>query len=343
MKVDTYPKVCYCLTLIVIFVSSCASWEPGKKKRAEFKNKTVVIVGASSGFGRGVAEQLGRYHANVVLAARRTALLEEVAGNIVDAGGHACVVTTDVTKPDQLEHLLSVALDQFGSIDIWINDAGVAALGPFCDVPFEDHAKVLDVNLKGLMNGTYIALKQFQTQGYGTIVNLGSAESRIPLAYEASYAISKAAIRSLGISLNQELRLQQQKHIKIVTVQPWASDTPVWRHAANYTGHTPGMILMERPSSTINAIVRRSIRPRKEMPVGVKVHIAYFLHRICPGLVERMASNISNRYIQRAPSAPVTDGAVFKPMPSGNGVDDGVRDRIKEEKRMADKQAFEEK
>jgi len=320
------------LAMSVFFLSSCSVWEVGKKKREEFKNKTVVVVGASSGFGRGVAEKLGNYHANVVLAARRTELLEEVAGHIVDAGGHACVVTTDVTDPDQLEHLLSVALDQFGSVDIWVNDAGVAALGPFCDIPFQDHAKVIDVNLKGLMYGTYIALRQFQKQGYGTIVNLGSAESQIPLAYEVSYAVSKSAIRSLGISLNQELRLQRQKYIKIVTVQPWASDTPVWRHAANYTGHTPGMILMERPSSTINTIIRRSIRPRSETAVGAKVKVAYFFHRICPGLVERIASNISNSYIQKAPPAPVTDGAVFTPMQSGNGIDDGVRERIRKEK-----------
>jgi len=323
---------CCLIAIFVFFLPSCSVWEVGKKKREEFKNKTVVVVGASSGFGRGVAEKLGGYHANVVLAARRTELLEEVAGHIVDAGGHACVVTTDVTDPDQLEHLLTVALDQFGSIDIWINDAGVAALGPFCDIPFEDHAKVVDVNLKGLMNGTYVALRQFQAQGYGTIVNLGSAESQIPLAYEASYAVSKSAIRSLGISLNQELRLRRQKHIKIVTIQPWASDTPVWRHAANYTGHTPGMILMERPSFTINTIVRRSIRPRNEAPVGAKVKVAYFLHRICPRLVERIASNISNRYIQKAPQAPFTDGAVFTPMPSGNGIEDGVRERIRKEK-----------
>lgn len=317
----------------VIFVlSSCATWELGKKKRAEFSNKTIVVVGASSGFGRGVAEKLGSYHANVVLAARRTELLEEVAARIVDAGGYACVVTTDVIKPDQLEHLMDVALTQFGSIDIWINDAGVAALGPYCEVPYEDHAKVIDVNLKGLMNGTYLALRQFQKQGYGTIVNLGSAESEIPLAYEASYAVSKAAIRSLGLALNQELRLQQQAKIKIVTVQPWAADTPVWGHAANYTGHTPGMILMESPSPTINAIVRRSIRPRKEVHVGAKVTVAHCLHRICPGLVERIASNISHRYIRKAPAAPFTDGAVFKPMPSGNEIDDGVRRRIKKEK-----------
>lgn len=76
---------------------------------------------------------------------------------------------------------------------------------------------------------------------------MGSIESEVPLAYQASYAASKAGVRSLALSLSQELRLNGYKNIKIVTIEPWAVNTPLWRHADNYTGAEPKMLLMDEP------------------------------------------------------------------------------------------------
>lgn len=95
--------------------------------------KTYVVTGASSGFGRGVASRLGGLGANVVLAARRTELLEEVAREVRNAGGKALVVTTDVASPDDVERLMSATLARFGRVDVWINNAGVGATGRFED------------------------------------------------------------------------------------------------------------------------------------------------------------------------------------------------------------------
>ena len=89
---------------------SCATSGLSKKGRHAIQGKTYVIIGASSGLGRGVAEKLGQYHANVVLAARRTALLEEVATEIKNAGGHAIVVTTDISNEKNVRHLCDTAL-----------------------------------------------------------------------------------------------------------------------------------------------------------------------------------------------------------------------------------------
>src|SRR5690606_12730787 len=99
-----------------------------KRRREGLKNisgKTYVIVGASSGMGRGVAEELGKYNANVVIAARRDDLLEEVAENVRAAGGHALVVPMDISKEEEVQQVMSTALAEFGSIDVWINMAGV--------------------------------------------------------------------------------------------------------------------------------------------------------------------------------------------------------------------------
>ena len=115
-------------------------------------SKTYVVTGASSGIGRGVALKLAALRANVVLAARRTDVLEAVAAQMSAAGGTPLVVTTDVSRPDDMRRLAQATLARFERIDVWINNAGAGAIGRFEEIPIEDHARVADVNLKGVIS-----------------------------------------------------------------------------------------------------------------------------------------------------------------------------------------------
>ncbi|WP_247232280.1 SDR family oxidoreductase [Telluribacter sp. SYSU D00476] len=321
--------------LLCLFLSGCATSELGKAGQRKTAGKTFVIVGASSGFGRGVAEQLGAYKANVVLAARRADLLEEIAGKVRAAGGTALVVPMDISKPEDVQRLADEALKQYGDIDVWINMAGVGGIGRFWDIPLEDQARIVDINLKGVIYGSYAAIRQFRSQGYGTLINMGSVESNVPLAYHASYAATKGGILNLGQALNQELRLNGNRNIRVVTVEPWAVDTPFWRHAANYSGGTPRMAAMDPPSKVVNATIRASLHRRPERPVGWKAKGAWISHHLFPRFTERLSGNIIHKYqIRNAPPAPPTSGSVHEPMEAGRGVDDGVRQRMKEEKRQ---------
>jgi short-subunit dehydrogenase len=317
------------------FLCSCATCNPGTSAKRKIEGKTYVITGASSGLGRGVAEKLGACKANVVLAARRTELLEEIAEEIRKAGGTALVVTTDVSKPEEVEQLASAAQKKYGHIDVWMNNAGVISIGPFWDLPLEEQARVIDVNLKGVLYGSYSALHLFRTQGYGVLINTGSVDGEIPLAYQATYSATKAAIHSLGISLNQELRLQKNKRINVVTIAPWAVDTPIWRHAANHSGGTARMGAMDAPEKVVNAMIWSSLHPcHKELPVGWKARLAYKSHRLFPHCTERMTADVVHHYqIKTAPPAPSTSGNLFEAMEEGRGIEDGVRERIKQEKR----------
>lgn len=333
----SWKQICTNLVLwlsISSLLTSCATWELGKAGQRKTAGKIFVIVGASSGFGRGVAEQLGTYKANVVLAARRTELLEEIAANIRKAGGTALVVTTDISKPEQVERLAEAAVKQYGTIDVWINMSGVGGIGRFWEIPLEDQARIVDVNLKGVIYGSFAAIRQFRKQNHGTLINMGSIESENPLAFHASYAATKGGILNLGQAINQELRLSGHKKIKVVTVEPWAVDTPFWGHAANYSGGTPRMAAMDPPRKVVNATIRASLRPRKELPVGWKARGAWISHHLFPHLTERISANIVHNYqFRKAPPAPPTPGSVHQPMQSGRGVDDGVRQRIKKEKK----------
>lgn len=198
---SSIPSLFVAFMLLSLILSGCAtSGHMSPRNQRKTAARTFVIIGASSGFGRGVAIKLRHYGANVVLAARRTELLEEVAKEVRNAGGKALVVTTDITKPEDVQHLAEATLKEFGNIDVWINDAGVGAIGRFWDIPLEDQSRVIDVTLKGVVYGSYIAMQQFRKQGYGVLVNIGSIDSEVPLAYQGSYSASKAGVRSLGRS-----------------------------------------------------------------------------------------------------------------------------------------------
>jgi short-subunit dehydrogenase len=241
----------------------------------------------------------------------------------------------DISKPEEVQQLGAAAVKQFGKVDVWINMAGVGAIGRFWEIPLADQARIVDINLKGFIYGSQVAIKQFQRQGYGTLVNMGSIESETPLAYHASYAATKGGILNLGQAINQELRLNGHKNIKVVTVEPWAVDTPFWGHAANYSGGTPRMAAMDPPSKVVNAVIRTSLRPRKELPVGWKARGSWISHHIFPHFTERLSANVSHHYqIKTAPPAPATSGSAYQPLPGGRGVDDQVRQRMKEEKRQ---------
>lgn len=337
MKIAPLIKACKLLFLFscfTILAAGCTTWKLGETGQKKISGKTYVIVGASSGIGRGVAQELGKYKANVVLAARRTELLEEIADTIRQSGGNATVVTMDISKQEDLDRVTQAAIQEYGKIDVWINMAGVAAMGRFWEVPIEDQARVIDVNLKGFMYGSRAAVEQFIKQKEGILINMGSVESEIPLAYQSGYAASKAGVRSLGLSLAQELRLNGYDKIKVVTIEPWAIDTPLWKHTANYTGVEPKMMMMDEPEKVVNAVLRKSLRPKKVVPVGWKAKGASFSANVFPRFSEWISGNISHKYqIETGPAVPDTQGSLYKPMPEGTGIDDGSDERMRQYKK----------
>lgn len=320
------------LLLGFLVLGGCASLSSSDQHSVA--GKTYVITGASSGFGRGVALRLAGLKANVVLAARRTQVLDEVARQATAAGGTALVVTTDVSNPQDVRKLADAALQRFGRIDVWINNAAVGAIGAFDTIPVEDHARVVDVNLKGVIYGSHVALQQFRKQRAGVLINIGSVESEVPQAYHATYSATKAAVLSLGRTLNEELRLAGLRGpIEVATVMPWAADTPFFDHAANYTGRTARMPAMDPAEKVVEYIVYASLHPSEEVPAGWKARAAIWSHHIAPDLTERVSANIAHtsQMENAPPTLAPTPGSLYQPMQSGTGVDGGVRARMERE------------
>ncbi len=297
------------------------------------RGKTVVVTGATTGVGRGVAWEAAMAGANVVAAARRRKELDDVVARIAAGGGVAIAVPTDVSDAAAVDRLASDAVARFGRIDVWINNAGIGAIGPFWDVPVVDHARVIEVNLTGVIAGAHAALRQFRTQeDGGVLINVGSVESSVPLAYQASYAASKAGITGLGRTLRQELRLSgEDRRIRISTILPWALDTPFWNRAGNRTGHSLRMAAMSSPRPVVDAIVRSCTHPRPWRPVGAKARLALSAARVAPDVVDRLSARIAGIEARLGAPTPHTPGAIHESTGVDATVTGGVRARMRRE------------
>ena len=198
-------------------------------------NTTVVITGASSGMGLATAHAFARLGANVVLAARRRPLLDLAARECEDLGGRALAVTADVTDAAQMRDLAHAAAQEFGRIDVWINNAGMSLWGPFEDIPLESHARLVEVNLLGAINGTFAVLPHFLDHGgRGTVINNVSIGGKIPMPWAATYTATKFGLAGFTDALRDELAAHSD--IKVCGVYPPFVDTPTNVHSPNYTG-----------------------------------------------------------------------------------------------------------
>lgn len=280
-----------------------------------YHGKVVVITGASSGFGRGTAIELARRGAYVVLAARGEEALSEAAAECQAVGQRSIAVPTDVSDPSAVQRLAERAIEHFGRIDVWINNAGVGAIGPFHQIPLDVHDQVVRTDLLGTLYGSYQAMRHFRQNGAGTLINVASVIGKVPSPYYASYVAAKFGVVGMCDALRQELKQDGVEKIRVCTVMPAAHSTEFFDHAANYTGHKAEPIPPTYdPQVTIDALVKLVIEPQDEIFTGWQGGMFNFLHHLMPGTVEKMmAANTTKAQFQDAPPAPNTAGTVRQP------------------------------
>jgi short-subunit dehydrogenase len=291
------------------------------------RGKVVVITGASSGFGKGVALALASEGATLVVAARREELLRELASECEARGGQALVVATDVSWEEDVDRLAGTTIASFGRIDVWINNAGVGALGRFERVPLPEHVQVIQTDLLGTVYGSYFAYRHFVAHGHGILINVASELGRYTVPYYASYAAAKHGVVALGDCLRQEIEQNQIAGVHVCTVMPSAHDTPFFDHAANYTGHeVQAPQPLHDPQDVVDAIVRLIRDPKDKEIVGADGVAKVLLKNLAPRLSEKIAAKqMHQTQIENAPPAPDTPGAVRAPIPFGTEVSAGRR------------------
>ena len=288
--------------------------------------KVIVITGASSGFGKGAALEFAAEGAFLVLAARRDELLEELSEQCRAAGGRATAVPVDVSIREDVERLAEEAVREHGRVDVWINNAGVGALGPFERIPIEDHEQVIRTNLLGPLYGSYYAYRQFLTQGAGTLINVASELGAHTVPYYSTYTAAKHGVVGLGDALRQEIYLAGRKDIHVCTVMPTAHDTPFFDHAANYTGReVQSPKPLHDPQGVVDTLVRLARDPRDKEIVGADGIVKVLLKKLMPGVEEKVAAKMMDRTIKDAPPAPESPNALHHPIEAGTGVSAGRR------------------
>jgi len=167
-------------------------------------DKVVLITGASSGIGEGVARELAAAGAKVMLGARRTDRLDALVAELVAAGGVAQARALDVTDRASVEAFAQAARDVWGRVDVIVNNAGVMPLSLMASLKVEEWDRMVDVNIKGVLYGVAAVLPEMTARGSGQIVNIASigALSVVPTA--AVYCATKYAVRAISDGLRQE-------------------------------------------------------------------------------------------------------------------------------------------
>jgi NAD(P)-dependent dehydrogenase (short-subunit alcohol dehydrogenase family) len=277
------------------------------------RDAVVVITGASSGIGRATALAFARRGSKVVLASRHEPSLRVVAQECEDLGTSAIVAPTDVRDEAAVNELAERAAASFGRIDVWVNNAAVFMVGKLDQVPTAAFHQLIHTNLFGPLYGARAALPHLK-QSKGVLINVASLAATMGVPYNSAYVSSKWALRGLSECLRQELL---DEGVAVVTIMPASIDTPLFEHAANYTGRAlKPMDPIYPPERVAATIVARARRPRAEVPVGKVVNASRVLRTVLPtATFERMVARKAerNHFVDRP--TPPRQGNLEQPQP----------------------------
>ena len=197
---------------------------------SNIEGKIVVITGASSGIGEATARHLADQGAKVVLGARRLHRLETLVKDIEARGGAARALATDVTSRGDVQALVDAAVEQFGRIDVLINNAGIMPLSPLANLAVDEWDRMIDVNVKGVLYGIAAALPPMIRQKSGHIINTASVAGHLIFPASAVYSGTKFAVRAISEGLRQETK---GHNIRTTILSPGAVTTELLDHISD--------------------------------------------------------------------------------------------------------------
>jgi short-subunit dehydrogenase len=249
-------------------------------------DQVIVITGASSGIGLVTARMAAERGAKVLLVSRAGDALQRIVEEITDAGGTAAFAVADVGDLAAVQMAARKAVERFGRIDTWVNDAGVAIYAKLVDTPMAEHERLIRTNYFGMVHGALTAVEHLQREG-GALITVGSIASDLPSPIMGAYAASKHAVKGYINSLRIEVNADRLP-ISITLVKPSGIDTPVGEHAAN---HLDGEALVPPPlydpELVAEAILDAAQHPRRDVTVGGVGRLQVLLGEHFPGLLAR--------------------------------------------------------
>ena len=297
----------------------------------ESQNSTqevVVITGASSGIGRATVREFAKHGAHIGLLARNEDALNAAKDEVESLGGRAVVIPTDVTEADQVEAAADRVEEEFGPIDIWVNDAMTVVFAPLKDITPEEFKRATEVNYLGFVYGTMSALKRMLPRDRGTIVQVGSALAYRGIPLQSTYCGSKFAIRGFTDSLRTELK-HDGSNVHVTMPQLPGLNTPQFDHCRIKLGHYPQPVPpIYQPEVAAEGIYYAAHHKRREVYVGASTAIVIMGNKLLPGLGDWYLgrTGYSSQQTQESLEGSYQPGNLFEPVtqdPGAHGRFDG--------------------
>ncbi|ART62274.1 SDR family oxidoreductase [Kushneria marisflavi] len=224
--------------------------------------KVVLVTGASSGIGEGIARELAAAGACVLLGARRTDRLERIAGDLRKSGGIVEVRPLDVTSREAMQGFAQAALDLWGRIDVLINNAGIMPLSPLSACKMDEWEAMVEINIKGVLWGIGAVLPVMERQQAGQIINIASIGALQVMPTSAVYSATKFAVRAISDGLRQE-----STYLRVTCVNPGVVESEL---ASTITHEdTADVIASYREVALKPADIARAVRQVIEAPESV--------------------------------------------------------------------------
>jgi short-subunit dehydrogenase len=278
--------------------------------------QVIVITGASSGIGLATAQLAAERGAKLVLVARSAETLSELCALIKGEGGEAICVVADVSRPEDVLNAAQAAINRFGRIDTWINDAGVSIYGRLDEISEADSRRLFDINFWGVVNGSLAALPHLRASG-GALINVGSEVSEAVVPLQGMYSASKHAVKGYTDALRVELEDVDKVNVSITLIQPTAVNTPFPQHARNYMDREPKLPTpMIDPLQVAEAILKAATEGGRDVKVGSMAVLNTTIAKVLPGLGDKIAALQARRQqVDMAPLDPA--GTLYQAGGSG--------------------------
>jgi short-subunit dehydrogenase len=262
-----------------------------------FRDKVVIITGASSGIGEEMAVQLANAGAKLVLAARRKDRLEALAQSLSQSGAPAPLfLESDVTRDGDLEAAVAAAVQKFGRLDVAIANAGFGVTGPLKKLTLNDYQRQFDTNVFGVLRTIYAALPELE-KTRGNLAIIGSVAGWVSSPKASPYSMSKFAVRALANAITQELK---PEGVKVTLISPGFVISEIRRVDNRGNLRPEGAATKPHPLAmptelAVYQMLQAIARGKREQIITFHGKFFLFLDRFFPGVTRATAERISAR------------------------------------------------